>query len=190
MSLPTVASRGFGSFGSPSYIVTAGFGVFGPVAPVDAWEDRIAQAVANELNDHLRAWSTLFMSEGTTAVRTRKPWYRSQAEVASLATLKCDVVPLTIERDRAARGVRLFNYGVGISLQKLVDPSDDVTLKALSRMAEQIHDWFDDGHALALSPGDWICLKADRTDVYDLSRLYADEIWENIIEMTVRGYRA
>lgn len=151
----------------------------------DAWEDKIAAAVVTELNDASRSWNTLFDNESCVAVRTRKPWY----ELADLATLQCSVVPATIERTRLSRAARKFDYGILVDLQRVVDPTDDTTLKALSYAAETIHDWFDDGHELAGLTG-WICLEAQRRDVYSLPQLYEERTWETLIALAVRGHRA
>lgn len=151
----------------------------------DAYEDQIADAVAAELNHAARSWHDLFTQENCIAVATRKPWY----EAAELDELQCGVVPLTIKRERAARSHRKFDYGIAIDLQKMVEPEDSDQLRALSTAAEAIHDWFDDGHELTGLAG-WICLEAERLDVYSLPQLYAERTWETLISLSVRGYRA
>jgi hypothetical protein len=154
-------------------------------APAEAWEDTLADAVVTELNSALRPWNAVFVAEGTTAVRTRAPWYVA----ADLAKLKVAVVPLTIERKRISRGARETDYGVAIDLQRMIEPTDDTNLKKFSVLAEQIHNYFDDGHLLTGVTGNWGYLKADRRDVYGLSQLYAQRTWETLISLDIRGYR-
>ncbi len=152
---------------------------------IDAWEDRIAEAVATELNDPTRLWAPTFAAEGCVAQRTRKPWYTA----VQVQTLQVAVVPLTITRVRESRSERKFDYGIGIDFQKEVDPTDEAQLESLSRMAEEVQDWFDaDAHSLINLPMT-TCLKSDRPDVYSLAKLQSENIWETLITMDVRLWR-
>jgi len=148
----------------------------------EAFEDALADAMVAELNLGSQAWSATMTAESCTAVRTRAPWY----EITQLATLQIAVVPLTIDRTRVARGERTFLYGFGVDLQREIAPTDDANLKAFSYFAEQLHNWFDNGHALTGFPT-WFCLQADRNDVYSLAQLYTEEIWETLIMVKVFG---
>ena len=60
------------------------------------------------------------------ARRTLSPWHQ---DITELNTLKVFVVPRTIDRDRlhgkGARGYRSFDYRVYISMQRLIEPTDD-----------------------------------------------------------------
>lgn len=149
------------------------------VLPV-ADEDVIADAVAVELNEE---FADEFSDENVTAVRTRKPWY----EADDLETLKVAVVPLTIKRERLSRAHRQFEYGIGIDLQRMVEPTDSAKLTELSLLAEQIQEYFDDAHTLTVLAPNWIYLEANREDVYSLELLHAGRIWETFIELVVRG---
>jgi hypothetical protein len=149
-----------------------------------AWEDTLADAIATELNDPARPWFALFTTENTVATRTRAPWYTA----TQLKTLQVAAIPLSLARTRVARSRREFNYDIPIDLQRMVGPTDDVTLRAFSKLAERIHDFFDDGHQLVGVPG-WVCLKAERPHVYSLPQLHARGVWETLISVDVRGYR-
>ncbi len=151
----------------------------------DAWEDVLATAIASELNDLSRSWNPLWTTEGVTAVRTRSPWY---TDASVLKTLKVACVPLTIERKRLARQRREFDYAVLIDFQRQISPDDDANLRLFSKLAQDIHDFFDDGHELTGAAG-WVCLKSERRDVYNLPVLHAQQIWETLISVDVRGTR-
>jgi hypothetical protein len=159
----------------------------------DAYEDVIAEAIAGELNDADRDWNDLFDAELTTAVRTRAPLVKTGTE---LNTLKVFVIPLRInpytsgrQTHRIARDRRAFSYEVLLNLLRSVDPDDDERLKWFSKMAEQIHDFFDDGHELT-GVENWICMEADRREVFDQDLLYKNQIWGTAISINVVGYRA
>lgn len=153
-----------------------------------AMEDQIADAIASELNGGSRSWAALFTTESCTATATEKPWY----DLTALATLKVSVVTATIDRTRKSRPRhnrdRRFDYTVFIDLQRVVDPTDSTTLRALKTAAEAMHDWFDDGHDLT-GLDDWCCLSAVREDVYSLPQLYENRTFETLISVTVAGHR-
>jgi hypothetical protein len=145
----------------------------------DAFEVQIADAVVAELNDPARSWSPEI-----AAARLWLPIFKAE----DLAVLKVSVVPLTIDQDRAARGLHQFGYGVAIDFQKMVNPTDMDAIDALSRLAEQVHDFYRDAHKLATLPA-WEAINAVRESVYDLDRLYVDHTWETMIVLTARGFR-
>ena len=142
--------------------------------------------MVTELNAATRDWDALFNSEGTVAERTLEPWY----EATDVNSLKCAVVPLTIERTRLSRDKREFDYVIGVDLQRTVAPSEGDTLrKSLGTAAQQIQDWFDTPHQLS-GLTEWWAHEANRNDVYNLPLLYSERLWESLILVTVRGRRA
>lgn len=140
----------------------------------NAYEDQIADAIATELNNPARGWATLFGTEQTQAAASDNPWYETEEEVESLELLKVDVVTLTIDRKRETRNSRKFDYVVAITMQCKVRLDDTLRIRAIKRAAEQIHDWFDDGHTLTGLTG-FICIEANRPDAYILEKLYGGE---------------
>lgn len=151
----------------------------------DAWEDKIADAVAAELNDPARSWDALFNAEGTVAANARKAWF----DLTEIATLKVTVVPATQERTRLARSnVREFGYGILIDLQRTLDPEDMTKIRALGTAAEEIQEWFDNAHELAGLTG-WNCMEAVREDLFSLDQLYENRTWETLIALKVEGRR-
>jgi len=186
--MPIVARLPRWNYGGRFFRWSIGAG--GIVIPLDAWEDLLATAVCAEINDPARTWAALLASESCVAIRSRAPWYKKDplTKKFPLATLKIAVVPLTIGRERVSRDRRKMDYGIGVDLQRIIDPDDDTTLKLFSKLAQDVHDWFDNGHPLATQPA-WICLKSDRPDVYALTDLFTDGIWETFICMDIRGYR-
>jgi hypothetical protein len=151
---------------------------------------QLADAIAAELNSASRTWqlpAALFQAD-----RTWKPWYTTTQQIEELqAGPKVAVVPLTLENEWLARNKHKWNYGVGIDVQKMFDLADAGTPAAidlLDSVCQDIQDWFNDGHELTGMAG-YISLKADREEVYNLALLHADNLWETLIMVGVRGHR-
>ena len=163
----------------------------------DALEDQLADAIVFELVQAGMLWTTLFTTEGTVPYRTRYPIYGDDGYYAStqLATLKISVVPVAIARTRLARGGngRELVYDIAIDLQRMIEPKDDTNLKKFSRLAEQIHDYFDNGHLVLQQPigwqGNWQYMTVDREEAYYMDTLKANRIWETLINVKVRGFK-
>jgi len=152
----------------------------------DSWEDRIADAIATELNSSSRSWYTFFTQEQVVAAaNARKAWF----DLTELDRLKVTVIPATQDRKRLDRSnKREFDYGILIDLQKRVDPADMVTMRALGTAAEAIQEFFDDAHEIT-GLTRWLAFEAFRRDLYSLPQLYANQVWETLIAVTVRGWR-
>jgi hypothetical protein len=151
---------------------------------VEALEDLLSDAIVAELNDPARPWHGQFQTESCTAFRTRFPVYKD----TDLVGVKIAVVPLTLARQRAARTRRQLDFGIAIDLQRRIEPTDDPTLKSFSLLAQQIHDFFDDGHLLA-TMNTWACIETDRPDIYSMERLYTEAVWETLLNVKVRGFK-
>ena len=151
----------------------------------DAWENKIADAIAAELNATSRPWRTLFLEEGTQAENARRAWF----DAPEIASLKCTVVPATQDRTRLNRAnLREFAYGIMVDLQRLLDPADMTLIRSLDTAAEQIQEFFDDGHSLT-GLDRWLCLHAKRDDIFSINQLYRERTWETLIAIEVRGHR-
>ncbi len=167
----------------------------------NAYEVKIADAVAAEMNDPARPWATLFATTyGTSAIRSWLPVYGTDPEEAKtlLETLRIAVVPWSIrsgpDKDDT-RKEKQYDYEIWVNFQKLVDLASNVAADALSYLAEQVHEFFqegitgeNDGHELAALAG-WHVVETDRAKVCDLDRLYAEQVWDTSILLTVRGWK-
>lgn len=143
----------------------------------DAREVQIRDAVIGELNHSSRPWYGDFLAEGA---------WDTGFTAGQLASLKVTVVPLTHRRTRLTRERRAHEYEVGIDFQKKVAKADNAGMDVLSRIAEQVQDFFDDGHRLAGLSG-WQVTQADREDLFSPELLYSEHTWETLVVLTVRG---
>lgn len=144
-----------------------------------AYEVQIADAIVSELNSTSRTWS-----QGFRAKRSWLPVY----DADELVDLQVSVVPLTIEEEDETRTLDRYRYGVAIDLQKSVKIDRRDEIDQLTKLAEEIHDFFANDHALETLT-DYRVIDAVRSDVYDLERLLADHTWETLIVATVEGFR-
>jgi hypothetical protein len=155
-----------------------------PTSFIDAIEVRIAAAVVAELT--AGAWAT-----NLNAQRSWNPWLSGQ----DLASLQAFVLPLTIPAaTRQQRGPTWeFDYGIVIDLQQSVDldaggnPSQ-AEIDTLSRLAEQVMDFYRDNHQLTGMTG-WYAVTVERPEIFVPERLFSEHVWESWIELTFRGYR-
>jgi hypothetical protein len=156
----------------------------------DAYEDQLAAAVVAELNDtdaeNAPAWTVPFRAE--TRPLPVFELLASGGKRATLADLQCSVLGTTIENVRLNREKHSFTHTIAIVLQKLVDVADAVEIGRLKRTAEQVQDYYLDGHDLATMPG-WAVIDAQRVDVCDFDRLYDGHRFDTIIELTIAGQR-
>jgi hypothetical protein len=172
------------------------------VNPSDALEDQLADAIVFELSQAGMLWTSLFTTEGTVPYRTRYPVYGDDGYYGyeppapfPLETLKVAVVASPITRTRLSRGGngREVVYDIYVDMQRMIEPLDDVTLKKFSRMAEQIHDYFDDGHKVIQQPNgwqpNWQYLATDREQCFYDHTLVSQRIWETRMEVKVRGFK-
>lgn len=149
----------------------------------EAVEVQIADAVVAELNAGARSWSGQF-----TAEHNWLPVYQP----ADLASLKVSVAPLTLDEDRVSRAAERCDYEVAVDFQKFVGATDGAadmtTLKALTKLVQDVHDFYRDAHALA-SLSTALVFEAKREDIYDLERLYRHQVFETVLLLKVRAYR-
>jgi hypothetical protein len=175
----TVSGGGGGSSGGGAII---------PPAPaprfIDAIEVRIAAAVVAELT--AGGWST-----NLNAQRSWNPWLSGQ----DLTSLQAFVLPLTIPASTRQQrgGTWEFEYGIVIDLQQSVDLDAagvpvQAEIDALSRLAEQVMDFYRDNHQLTGLPG-WYAVTVERPEIFVTERLFSEHVWESWLELTFRGYR-
>lgn len=152
---------------------------------------QLADAIVAELVDASQPWNV----GGILAAK--RSWLPVRRD-GDLRTLRCAVVPLTLENEKLDRRPRhKEDYGAGIHLIKSVglDASGDVITPqadALDLIAEQIYDWFGDAHFLSAPSLDagqkvWRVMDRQRQDLYDLGTLYTEHAWETLIVLTIRG---
>lgn len=151
---------------------------------------QLAEAIRDELADTARGWHTV-----SDVSRTWRPWYQSAGARKSLEDkLQIAVVPMAIARKRAQRprmgnNGNEYDFAIGIDLQKLIDVADpeiDAKIDALDLIAEQIADFYQDGHTIMTG---YVAMGADREDVYSTEMLFAEQIWETYIAVGVKGFR-
>lgn len=147
----------------------------------DAREVQIVNAVIAELNDPARTWNGKF-----TAAPDWMPVY----EAPDVQTLQVAVVPLTLDRLRLTRSTNKLDYAVAIDFQQAVNVTNRgarlLACNALTAIVESVFDFFIDAHRLATLPA-WCVLAAERPDIYDLHRLYVDNVWESLVAIRVEG---
>lgn len=151
-----------------------------------AREVLLADAITAELNDSARGWTIEF-----EAKRLWLPDYSSSAQTSDLATLKVAVVPLTlVGPEPVSRAANQREYGIAIDLQKQVGTADIQGADALSLLAESICDFYADWHYLSgtgIPATTYKVMGVSRNDIYDITRLDQDQVWETLIVVTVRG---
>jgi len=150
-----------------------------------ATEILISDAVVAELNDTARAWVNEF-----TATREWAKYYTPE----DLATLQVKVSALRIvEEKRISRGdtnaMESFEYEAAIDFQMMLplvidEAADRATVDGLTEIAEQVHDFFRDGHRLATMTSALV-QEALRPDLFDEELLYHHRTWETTIFLTV-----
>ena len=153
----------------------------------DAQEVLIANAVVTELQaGPAGGWVTTL-----NAQRSWNPWLAG----SGLTTLQAFVLPLTLpESKRIHRGATWeFGYGIVIDLQKEVDIDQAgnpvaAEIDVLTRLAEQVMDYYRDNHQLAGLPG-WYAITVERPELFVPERLFSEHGWESWVELTFRGYR-
>lgn len=147
----------------------------------EAYEVQIADAIVGELNSPGRGWLRPF-----TARRYWLPNYSSE----ELQTLQVAVVPVGIGElvKQSRQPVNQWQYTIAVDFQQVVQTATPTDLDALTKTAEQVHDFFADWHHLAGLDG-WKVMGALREDVYFFGQLVEHSLWETMIELTVQGYR-
>lgn len=146
----------------------------------NAREVDIANAVIAELNDAARPWH---------GACTAGFGFLPIEDQITLASLQARVIVLTLASEKISRTARKLTYGVGIDLAKWLDPqagSIDDACAALGLIAQQIFDFFGDGHRLATATN-WQALDSSRDDLYDIDRLYSQSVWETFIGVVIIG---
>jgi hypothetical protein len=152
----------------------------------NAFEIDAADAIVSELNDPARSWAGRF-----TAERLWLPIY--DVDAGDLDTLQIPVIPPAISsQERESRVKEKFIYEFYIGFQKRVPFSagvpDKAACDALSKLAQDIHDWFRAAHRLATLPAGLV-VSAERPAIYDLATLHVQHVFETLIEVSVRADR-
>lgn len=141
-----------------------------------------ADAIVTELNDVGRSWAPL-------ANAARRSWWPVYSG-PNLETLRIDVVPLTIVGERLARpgSKNGWRFGPTITLQQSVNVNDSSvtdTLDALDKLAQDIQDFYLDGHEVLTG---YRVFFAQRPDVYSLE-LLGRGLWTTDINLDLIGQR-
>lgn len=146
----------------------------------DATEVTLADAVVEQLNSSERDWSLPFL-----ACRSWLPVYSAD----ELKKLQVSVIPTTLSLTPLARGVQTADYTIEIDLQQRVDSDCRAAIDRLSRLAEEIHDFYRPlGPTVSIDNGFYVA-DAQRENIYSPEFLYSDHVWNTLITLTVRGRR-
>jgi hypothetical protein len=152
--------------------------------PTSAMEVQICDAIVGALNDSARGFSQVF-----TAERNYLPEF-DQADLK--AAIKVSVLPQEIDTKDATRDRNAFEYTATVDVQKAVDNPKETdgreVVDGLCKLTEEIHDYLRSKPTLAIA-GPWKVIEAQRPLAYSPERLYAEEIFESVVNVTVKGVR-
>lgn len=98
-----------------------------------------------------------------------------------------------VKQARPGKGSTWETYGTIIDFQIAAgfDTStgliNQAPLDAVDVQAEQIFDFYQDAHRITAAGVQWVIMQANRADIYDLQRLYSDEVWETAVALVIKG---
>src|SRR5712692_9941648 len=107
----------------------------------DAVEVQMAQAIATEMNDLARTWAG--------QLKAAQGWMPVYGE-GGLVGLQVSIVALTNDEKKLSRlPIEEMDYGLAIDMQAAVNPDDVASVNLFTKLAQDVHDFYRDGHALA-----------------------------------------
>lgn len=156
----------------------------------NSFEVQICDAIVAELNDSSRSWQT-----PTAQFTASREWARVYTG-SELQTLQVKAVPLTIptEQTLARSTIEKFEYEIALDFQQIVTVNTDgvpdkTSIDTLSKLAQDVHDFYRDCHTLTGITPTPIVMDALRPTIFDEALLYNQNTFETTIFLTVRMHR-
>lgn len=148
---------------------------------------QVADAVVSELNDASRTWYPQI-----TATRS---WF-AEYRPADLQTLKVSVIPVQKTHEQATRAQDRLTVALAIDFQKTVaDPFDRQAMDDLTKLVEDVEEWFKDSHFFSSPMNEWFCEMAslgftEDGEIYSYDLLDGESCFRSMIRLDVASEQA
>jgi len=138
----------------------------------------IADAVAVALNG--RTWSLEFI-----AARSYQPTH----SLPDLATLKVSVVPSRVQNSLAARSSWEQVHTVEIGIQQRPETLTNETIDPLTRLAEEIAEWWQDNPSLVVAGRRLSLVAVDLNPIAYGDDLAERQLFTSVVALSFKGWR-